>query len=268
MNLPLTGRHIVITRPLDQAAPLSAAIRAQGGEPVIYPVLAISPVADTTALHALAGRLGDYQWAFFVSPNAVEHALAHLPHPQAAPGWPASLRVATVGPSSAAALTRYGFANILVPEQRFDSEAVLALPEFQTERIAGQRVLILRGDGGRELLADTLRARGATVDHVSCYQRTCPATSPDVLLALHAQGRLDALTLTSSEGLHNLIRMLGTPGWPTLADVPTFVPHARIAEQARRAGFRQVHLTGPADAGLLSGLCAILGTSPARTVRH
>lgn len=249
--LALARRHIVVTRPAGQATHLAAALVELGAQPVLFPVLAIEPVADITPILDAAIRLDTYDWAVFVSPNAVEKALSVI---LAERGWPAAVRVATVGKSSEDALARYGIRDVVAPQARFDSEALLALPEFAD--VAGQRVVIFRGDGGRDLFGDTLKVRGATVDYVTCYRRVKPALDPAPLLRLWQDGRLDAMTVTSSEGLRNLWEMVGKLGQSWLKKTPTFVPHARIAEQARALGLDRVILTPPADAGLLAGLVA------------
>lgn len=246
---PLAGKNIVVTRPAGQATHLAEALVAQGAHPVLYPVLAIEPVADVTPILDAAIALDQYDWAMFVSPNAVDHALAVI---LAQRPWPACVRVATVGHSSEAALAQHGIAEVVAPQERFDSEALLALPEFVD--VKGQRVVIFRGDAGRDLFGDTLKERGATVDYVSCYRRTRPALDPAPLLKLWSEGRLAATTVTSSEGLRNFYEMIGKIGQGWLKNTPTFVPHARIAEQARALGLHNVVLTGPADAGLLAGL--------------
>jgi uroporphyrinogen-III synthase len=245
----LAGRHIVVTRPAGQATHLAEALVELGAHPVLFPVLAIADVTDTAPLLDAAIRLEQYDWAVFVSPNAVDKALAVvLEYRQ----WPASVRVATVGHSSEEALARHGVRNVVAPQERFDSEALMELPPLQD--MAGKRVIIFRGDGGRDLFGDTMKARGAEVDYVTCYRRSKPALDPAPLLKLWGDSRLDALTVTSSEGLRNLYEMVGKLGQSWLKKTPTFVPHARIAEQARALGLTQVILTGPADAGLLAGL--------------
>lgn len=245
----LAGRHIVVTRPAGQATHLADALVEQGAHPVLFPVLSIEDVADTTPILDAAIRLDQYDWAMFVSPNAVDKALTVvLAHRK----WPAAVRVATVGHSSEQALGRHGISDVVAPQERFDSEALLALPEFAD--VAGRRVLIFRGDGGRDLFGDTLKTRGAMVDHVTCYRRGKPALDPAPLLKLWNEGRLDAVTVTSSEGLRNLYEMVGKLGQGWLKHTPTLVPHARIAEQARALGLHKVIQTGPADAGLLAGL--------------
>lgn len=245
----LAGRHIVVTRPAGQAIHMADALIALGAKPVLFPVLAIFPVADSGPLLTIATRLDEFDWAFFVSPNAVAKALgAILPHRQ----WPAALRVATIGRSSEQALASFGIANVVAPRERFDSEALLALPELQD--VAGKKVVIFRGDGGRELLGDTLLARGATVEYVTCYRRGRPDLDPAPLHKLWTDNQLDAITLTSSEGLRNFYDMIGKLGQARLRKTPTFVPHARIAEQAQALGLHDVILTGPGDDGLVKGL--------------
>jgi uroporphyrinogen-III synthase len=245
----LAGRHIVVTRPAGQAIHLAEALVDLGAQPVLFPVLAIEDVADVTPILDAAIRLDQYDWAMFVSPNAVDKALAII---LAQRQWPASVRVATVGHSSEAALAQHGIRDVVAPQERFDSEALLALPEFSDVR--GKRIVIFRGDSGRDLFGDTLKERGATVDYVTCYRRTRPALDPAPLLKLWSEGRLDAMTVTSSEGLRNLYEMIGKLGQGWLKRTPTFVPHARIAAQANALGLHNVVHTGPADAGLLAGL--------------
>jgi uroporphyrinogen-III synthase len=250
---PLAGKTIVVTRPRAQADSLAAAITAQGGRPLIFPLLEISPAADAQPLAAAVARLADYSLAVFISPNAVDHALpAILAHGV----WPAGLLPAAVGQGTVKALSAHGVAGCIAPSERFDSEALLALPEMAAERVAGRHAVIFRGDGGRELLADTLRARGAEVDCVTCYQRSGPAAGVAPLLDAWRAGRLDALTVSSSEGLRYLVDLLDAEGRSYLQKTPVFVPHARIADNARALGLSNIILTEAADAGILAGLGA------------
>lgn len=250
---PLAGRTIVVTRPQAQAAPLAEAIVAAGGEPLIFPLLEISPAADLQSLTDAACRLADYALAVFISPNAVEHALPVLLEKQA---WPPSLIPAAVGQGTVKVLAERGVHGCIAPTERFDSEALLDLPELAAERVRGKRVAIFRGDGGRELLADTLRERGATVDCITCYRRSGPSAGVAPLLAAWRAGRLAALTVSSSEGLRHLVELLDDEGRAFLQRTPLFVPHVRIAESARALGLSNIILTAAADAGLLAGLVA------------
>lgn len=250
---PLAGRTIVVTRPRAQAAPLAEAITAAGGTPLLFPLLDIAPAADPAPLATAIQCLADYTLAVFISPNAVDYS---LPAILAAGPWPAGLIPAAVGQGTVKALAAYGVSGCVVPSERFDSEALLELPALQADRVAGCRAAIFRGDGGRELLADTLRERGATVDCIACYQRSAPVGGAGDLMNAWRAGALDAITVSSSEGLRYLVDMLDAEGRARLAETPVFVPHVRIAENARLLDLRQVVLTAPADAGIIAGLCA------------
>jgi len=243
----LTGLKIVVTRPRDQAVQLAQRIELAGGIPLLFPLLEIAPVQDARELHKQIARLPEFDLAIFISPNAVRYGIAAI---RTVGTLPPSLKIATVGQGSAKALRDAGIANIIAPAERFDSEGLLALPELQA--VSGWNVMIFRGDGGRELLGDTLRERGAKVEYAACYQRSKPRHDVDALV--HAAP--DAITVTSSEALDNLWQMLEGEAQAALRDKPLFVPHERIAELARRQGWRRVVLSGSGDDGLLSALVA------------
>jgi uroporphyrinogen-III synthase len=147
---------------------------------------------------------------------------------------------------------------VLAPTERSDSEALLALPELAD--VHGWNVVIFRGEAGRELLGETLAARGAQVTYAACYRRGRPAADPAPLLEAWTRGALDAVTVTSSEGLTNLWAMLGPAGRAHLRATPLFAPHARIAANARALGLAQVVTTGAGDTGLLAGLETFFAT--------
>jgi uroporphyrinogen-III synthase len=247
VNLPLAGLKIAVTRPRDQAVQLAQRIEQAGGVPVLFPLLDIAEVKDKQVLHEQISRLAQFDLAIFISPNAVQYGIAAI---RAAGDCPPAMKVATVGQGSAQALRDLGFANVIAPTERFDSEGLLALPELQN--IAGWRVMIFRGDGGRELLGDTLKARGATVEYAACYRRSKPQQGAEAFL----DAAPDAITATSSEALGYLWQMLDKNAQNRLRDTPLFVPHQRIAELARQQGWQQVHLTGAGDDGLLASLIA------------
>ncbi|MEN9355919.1 MAG: hypothetical protein RL695_90 [Pseudomonadota bacterium] len=255
----LAGRHIVVTRPQQQSATLSAAIRAAGGTPVVFPLLVIHDVDATQrrTLQAVLQRLAAsaFELAVFVSPNAIARTFAELQALGLA--WPDQLRVAVVGKGSEHALAERGVSRVIAPCERYDSEGMLALADLQSAQVQGQRAIIFRGDGGRELIAQTLCERGATVEYVTCYRRSAPqgaAADTTILQQLWQQGQLDAITLTSSEGLRHLHALLDAPGRARLATTPLFVPHERIAAEARQLGLSQIIATGAGDAGLLAAL--------------
>ncbi len=243
--LPLVGLNIVVTRPREQAAQLARLIAQAGGQAILFPLLEISPVADPQPMRALVARLPQFNLAIFISPNAVRYGMEAI---HAAGALPDTLKIATIGPGSARALRDYGGQDIIAPQDKFDSEALLALPALQ--QVTGWRVLIFRGDGGRELLGDTLKARGATVEYAACYQRAKPQQDVSTLLAADPH----VITVTSSEALGYLWDMLDSEARARLAALPLFVPHARIAEAAFKLRWREVVTTAAGDDGLLAGL--------------
>lgn len=254
MSSELAGRRIVITRPAGQVETLADLIRAEDGRPIVFPVIEIRDVADIKPLAVLVDRLDEFDIAVFISANAVAKAMNLV---QSRRAWPGHVRVATIGKGSEKALKRFGFTDIVAPTGRFDSEALLELAPFAG--VSGKRVVIFRGDGGRELLGDTLSARGALVEYAECYRRVRPDADVAPLLKLWARGELDGITVTSSEGLHNLYDMVGKLGQQWLRRTPTFAPHARIAASARALGMEQIIETGPGDEGLVDGLRAFFG---------
>jgi uroporphyrinogen-III synthase len=250
---PLNGRGILITRPARQAAGFARQVAAIGGTPVMFPAIVILPPDDRRALDHAQRELAQYDAAVFVSANAVEYGVGD---PAA---WPKDLLAFAPGPGTAAALAAVGITNVRVPTVSMDSEGLLALPQLSA--VTGKRVVIFRGGGGRELLSETLAARGAIVETVDCYRRARPVSGAVGLEeALHA-GRVDAATLTSSEGLDNLWALLGADARTRLAATPMFVPHSRIGARAGEFGIARVIVTPPADAGLLAALLQYFATN-------
>ena len=248
----LAGRGIVVTRPREHAAELAERIRTAGGDPVLFPTIEILPASDPGALGSLLARLDGFGLAIFVSPTAAMkgHESATVRR-----SWPASLRVAAVGEGTARALGRLGFKDVVRPSAaEADSEALAALPELQDVR--GRRIVIFRGEGGREWLRGTLEARGAQVEYAECYRRACPQAAIGPLLARWQSGGVEAVSITSTEGLDNFFRMLGPTGERYLCATPVFVPHARIGEAARKLGVRSVTVTGRGDERTVAAVAA------------
>ena len=249
----LNGRRIVVTRPLPQAEALAQSIRAAGGEPLLLPALEIRDLADARAVHAIAARLAEFDWAVFISPTAVSKGLARVREVRGAAAWPARVRLAAIGGGTQRALRAAGLVDVVAPEGRADSEALLALEAFA--RPAGARIVIFRGVGGREQLGEGLRARGASVEYAECYVRA----RPDAASVSLGERSVDAFTVSSGEGLANLAQMLDAPGRERLRAAPLFVPHVRVAEQAKALGARSVIVAGSADAETMAALVAYFG---------
>jgi uroporphyrinogen-III synthase len=253
MSRPLSGVAVVVTRPVRQGAAFAQQLAALGATPIVWPAIIILPPDDRSALERAHATLERYDLAFFVSANAAEYGAP------AAGRWPARLAAYAPGPGTAAALAAVGVPYPRVPEISYDSEGLLALAELANVR--GKRAIVFRGQGGRELLADTLRARGATVDVVSCYRRAAPSGDARGLIDALRSHRARVLTLTSSEAVDNLMRAAGEAGRAELKDVPAFAPHPRIADHARALGL-DARLTAGGDAGLIA---ALLEWASART---
>ncbi|MDP1951468.1 MAG: uroporphyrinogen-III synthase [Nitrosomonas sp.] len=246
---PLTGINILVTRPEHQASNLADSIRAMGGNPVLFPVLEITDVKDLRPLLVLIERLDEFNLAIFISPNAVNRAMHLICSNRTLPQY---LKIAAVGKGSADTLRHFGVDNIIIPEDRYDSEALLERGELQ--QMEGKRVVIFRGNGGRELLGDTLVKRGAIVEYAECYRRGKPDIDTALLLTAWSRDELNAVTITSSEGLHNLFDMVGKLGQQLLKITPLFTAHERIAQLARDLGLTIVVVTPVGDEGLLQGL--------------
>jgi uroporphyrinogen-III synthase len=253
---PLAGKTIVVTRPKEQAGHLAELIRQAGGEAFLFPVIEILDPVNTQILDERIARLNDYNLAVFVSPTAVTRGMARIARRYA---LPPTLQVAAIGQGSARELKRLGVADIVVPNRRFDSEALLDLPEMQ--RMNGRRVVIFRGEGGRELLGDTLRMRGATVDYAECYRRARPAAPATELVKRGLRNEIHGLVITSAEGLRNLLDMVGESGPAWLRATPIFVTHPNIQLAGRKSGLTLMILIEGGDEALLQGIITFLAKS-------
>ncbi|MGQ9861382.1 MAG: uroporphyrinogen-III synthase [Thiobacillaceae bacterium] len=249
LSFPLAGVGMLVTRPQGQARRFMARIRELGGETWWLPGLEIEPPAEMTGFLKVVNDLERFDWVVFVSPTAVERAWPAIAERG---GLPARVRVAAVGRGSARELAKRGVHDVLTPEAKADSESLLALPELKA--MAGQRVALFRGEGGRTLLAETLGARGAEVFHAVCYRRVLPKV--DVAPVLHAwrAGRIQAVTAFSRDSLDGLVALLTPEGRELLCQTPLFVPHPRIAGHARTLGMTQIIVTPAGEDGVLQAL--------------
>ena len=229
MTLPLDGVTIVVTRPAAQASRLLELARAAGAACVPYPTLQIDPIAldDATCAH-LKSRAWD--WAIFTSANAVESALEQCSAPLAA-------RHAAVGRATARTLEQHGIKVDACPESA-NSEGLLELQEFAA--LAGRGVLLVKGSGGRELLRDALRARGADVLELAVYRRSVAAPTAAAAAQLHAAltsaGPL-VVAVTSAEVLQSLLEHVASDDAARLRSRTLLVPGPRVAAAGARLGW-------------------------------
>ena len=251
--MPLSGFGIAITRPVDQAKKLSALITAAGGTPVLYPLIEITALADYSEFNAMIQTVHEYDWAIFISSNAVQNGMPRL----VKVGIPSKLQFAAIGPVTANELKSFGVNQVLTPSShvqngdeskiRFDSESLLALPEMQA--MQGKKVMIFRGIGGRDVLAETLKARGAAVTFAECYKRINPQTNCDLLAQLWADKKLHGIVITSSEAMRHLLDLANDAEW--LKNITLFVNHARIAELPLQMGLKVCAADAPGDDAML-----------------
>ncbi|HPG62803.1 MAG TPA: uroporphyrinogen-III synthase [Casimicrobium sp.] len=252
---PLAGVNVLITRPVMPASRTATRVAALGARPMIFPTLIIEPVApaDAAPLKTALAKLGDYYAAIFVSPSAAEMTIAPLSSTPIK--LPASLKVFAPGPGTAEELARLGVADAQMPTTSFASEGLLALPALQAAAVEGKRIVIFRGNDGRELLREALVQRGATVDAITAYNRRAPNTPPTGLLELLRAGKINAISAMSSDAITNLVPLVpAAERVDRLFNLAVYASHERIADSARRLGFRNVIETQAGDAGLITAL--------------
>lgn len=250
-NPPLLGRRLWVTRPTAQAATLSLALSEQGAEVVAFPLLEIAPPLDPQPLQQTLARLTSYDLAIFISPSAIEAVFTALTEP-----WPSTLAAAVIGPGSAKRAAELGLKHIICPTTQFDSEGLLALPQMQ--HLAGQRVVIFRGQGGRDVLPSALSAAGAKVELLSAYQRLPPKWGASELLT-HLERGCDGLIVSSSEAAQHLFHLGGEQAQHKLQSVQYFAPHPRIISALQAKGALHTVLTDAGDLGITRSICQHFG---------
>ena len=244
----MTPWRVLLTRPAEESAALAALLSDAGVFSSSLPLLDIEPLPITPEQQAVFHDLGRYCAVVVVSKPAARLAVQQLEQ-----AWP-QLSWFSVGAATAQVLADHGL-TVHYPPSGDDSEALLQLPALR-EAIArpSARVLILRGEGGRELLAERLREQGASVDYLELYRRFLPAYDAGVLMQRIQLERLNGLVVSSGQGFLNLQALAGAD-WPQVAQLPLFVPSARVQEMARAAGAKKVvDCRGASAAALLVAL--------------
>ena len=245
----LEGKSIWITRPEGQAEKLKPVLAQAGAQVTLLPMLAIEPVPVDAKIKALVMNLDQYDLLFFISTNAATLGMELIQNYW--PQFPAELAVFAVGPTTAEVIEKYDL-KAEFPAGRMSSEALLALDSLNN--VAGKKALIVRGLGGRELLATALREKGASVDYLEIYQRTCPVYQPGELAQLYRDVTPKAVVVSSTEALENFARLLASDNI-ALKSVPLFVSSDRIAENAVAAGFEQtITMSGADDKAIIQSL--------------
>jgi uroporphyrinogen-III synthase len=254
----VTGWRLLLTRPAAECEALAATLAEAGVFSRSLPLLETEALAETPAQRATILDLPRYCAVVVVSKPAARLGLdllaRHFAQPPSGPRW------FCVGAATAQVLDRYLQPHGLqasCPSVGDDSEALLALPQLdEALQVPSPRVLIMRGEGGRELIAETLRGRGVAVDYLELYRRIRPQYPAGTLQTVVEESRLNALLVSSAQGLDNL-RELAADTWAELARLPLLVPSPRVAEMARAAGARQViDCRGASAAAVLAALRA------------
>lgn len=248
----MTGWRLLLTRPAEECVALAAALYELDIHSASMPLLAIEPLAETAEQRATMLELDRYCAVVVVSKPAARLSLELLeryrPQPPLGQVW------FSVGAATGAILEGFGL-DVSWPSTGDDSEALLALPRLnEALDVADPRVLILRGEGGREHIAETLRRRGVQVDRLELYRRYLPDYPPGTLLETLRSERLNAVVVSSGQGLLSLHELAGAD-WPALRELPLFVPSPRVAEMAATLGARIiVDCRGAGTAALLAAL--------------
>ncbi|MES3007263.1 MAG: uroporphyrinogen-III synthase [Pseudomonadota bacterium] len=249
--LPLAGLSVLLTRPAGQADKLAAAIQSLGGRVTQLPLLAIEAITERAAVERLKTfimALDNYDAALFISTNAATLGLEWIENYW--PQLPVGLESYAVGPGTAEILRQLPW-PVHCSDSGVTSEHLLALPGLQN--VAGKRIALFRGQGGRELLAETLRNRGARVDYLEIYQRRVPEYSHADVLKLIDDNVINAALATSQQILDSLIALLSVGKGASqkmperLQSLCVIVPSQRVREHALAAGFQQVIDAGGAD---------------------
>ena len=243
--------RVVVTRPQAQAEVLVAELRRLGVDAVALPLIEIAAVADAAAVRQAWEALPRYALAMFVSANAVTHFFTRRP---AQAGWPLQTLAGSTGPGTSAALRQSGVPPGQLVEPAgdvYDSEALWE--RLRGRPWSGRQALVVRGEGGRDWLAEQLGAAGATVHFVAAYERRPPrldAAGQAYLAAALGEPAAHLWAISSSEALAHLERLAPGADWSRAAAV---APHSRIVAALQRLGFGHVRLA-PAHAEALAAV--------------
>lgn len=229
----LRGCTVVVTRPRQQATGLLGRLGDAGARVIPFPVIEIQPLSDPASAIARLGELANCDLVIFISRNAVVHGLPLL---QSTALMRPTTRIATVGRGTAEELRRHGIVAGIMPPSGSDSEALLATPALAN--VNGREIIIVRGCGGREMLADTLRVRGAKVHYLECYRRLLPQADVAPLCTALQEAGVDAVVVTSNEGLRNLYRLLGERCGEALDHTPLYVISPAMVELSHELGYK------------------------------
>ena len=228
-------KHIVITRPFNHSATLLTECRKAGFTSHVVPLIDIVPTPSVLLLKAAQSEIASVDGVILISPTAIEYALEDV-------AWPLTTPAFVIGPGSFHYAQERGITPLYMPETTFDSEGLLALP--QLKEIKGKRFILFRGNGGRELLAQTLEARGAAVKCVEAYRRVPPLLNQAAWDIIEYS---DAILISSKEAVKNLFLQANKKQLECLRGLLYFVSHQKIAGVLQELGVQAIQLGGLTD---------------------
>lgn len=242
----------MITRPAHQASNLVEGIALAGGESFLFPTLNIIAAESSAENEAIIQKINHYDIVIFISPNAVEHGLNLI---QKKAALSKNTQLATIGQGSARALkSKLGVLPDISPKDTFNSEGLLDTTELQ--HVENKNILIVRGNGGRTLLKETLEKRGAHVEYLNAYQRVKPVTDTSELELYLQNNKIAAIVITSGESLKNLVELTPSSVMQQLLKVPLLLINKRLIDIAKKAGFTSdiTIATEASDDSIINGL--------------
>lgn len=228
----LAGLSVLVTRPVNQAESLIQRLEQRGAKALHQPSIRIEPVFSEQQ-NRLINSISDVDWIIFISKNAVEFGLTLINNAQQSIQ---SSSLAAIGKATAAALKQHGYTDVISPEQGFDSEALLSSQAFSAAQIKNKKLLIVRGGQGREHLKEVLESRLATVNYLDVYSRE----TADLIINTTDITSLDVVTVSSQQGLENLVQMFDTDTRHQLFNNALISPSKRCSQKARELGFNRV----------------------------
>ena len=239
----LSGLSILVTRPDPAGTELCELIEQNSGRALLFPTIAFAAPPDQTQYQQALMSLGEQDWLIFVSPQAVYHSVPAIRRQW--PEFPASVKFAAIGAGTRLALHQAGYQAVICPEIDWHSEGLLALPDFA--QVKGQKIAIIRGAYGRQLLEKAFREQGASITSFEVYERVLPEADTQLPVALINENKISAVICSSFEAVKNLTLLLADKTGEKLFSVPLIVVSERIKSLAEDLGFQTIWIAKSAN---------------------
>lgn len=253
----LNSKRVLVTRPDHQADNLCELIANAGGQSIRFPTIDVKPILNSESVSNCFNQINEYDLIIFVSRNAVTMTFKHY-----ATNFDlsAGYKILAIGRGTAAALKELNITDVLHAGDQADSESLLLLPELESERIKNKKILLVRGLGGREFLADNVKARGATVDYAEVYQRCLPEYEIQDRHEIWQNEKPEIVIITSNQGLENLLSLTLEQDKKLLIETPLVVMSDRNAILAKELGFNSKIsvVKSKTDEGLLAAVLELV----------